>query len=182
MSRVKKTRKTGKLSDPHKAERESPRTSFRQEQGKALKKAKKRKGLASGGRNTEDPSKAGSGKSRQIKDDIRLGSKKPVALGVEKEKNLKPQVKPATEKVTETVKANLTPEQELEKLENDTRLQGLLERAELGDTLTKKEQAWLDEKLDRYQHLMEELGLDEEEDELDELSRSADWLNELKNS
>lgn len=59
----------------------------------------------------------------------------------------------------------------LDLLENDERLDALLERLEKGEALSAEEQTWVDAKLDRIDALMQELGLsydddeDEEEDE-----------------
>ncbi len=65
----------------------------------------------------------------------------------------------------------LSPQAELDMLENDERLDALLERLEEGETLTAEEQTWVDAKLDRIDELMQQLGLsydDEEEDEEEE--------------
>jgi ribosome assembly protein YihI (activator of Der GTPase) len=64
----------------------------------------------------------------------------------------------------------LSPQAELDLLENDERLDALLERLEEGETLTAEEQSWVDAKLDRIDELMQQLGLsyddeDEEEEE-----------------
>lgn len=62
----------------------------------------------------------------------------------------------------------LTPQAELDLLENDERLDALLERLEEGEALSAEEQSWVNAKLDRIDALMEELGIsydDEEEDE-----------------
>ncbi len=70
--------------------------------------------------------------------------------------------KPAAEK-----KVRLTPEEELAKLENDERLDALLDRLENGETLSAEDQGWLDASLDRIDELMEQLGIvmDDAEDE-----------------
>jgi ribosome assembly protein YihI (activator of Der GTPase) len=61
----------------------------------------------------------------------------------------------------------LTPEEELAKLENDERLDALLDRLENGETLSAEDQGWLDASLDRIDELMEQLGIvmDDAEDE-----------------
>ncbi len=53
----------------------------------------------------------------------------------------------------------LSPQAELELLENDERLDALLERLEEGGTLNAEEQSWVDAKLDRIDELMQQLGL-----------------------
>ena len=63
----------------------------------------------------------------------------------------------------------MTPEQELASIENDDRLNDLLDRLDAGETLEAAEQAWVDQRVDRYQVLMDELGIidnDEDEDDL----------------
>jgi ribosome assembly protein YihI (activator of Der GTPase) len=53
----------------------------------------------------------------------------------------------------------LSPQAELDLLENDERLDALLERLEEGGTLNAEEQSWVDAKLDRIDELMQQLGL-----------------------
>ncbi|WP_210497627.1 GTPase-activating protein, partial [Pantoea ananatis] len=59
------------------------------------------------------------------------------------------------------------PEEELAQLENSERLDALLDRLEKGETLSSEDQGWLDVTLDRIDELMEQLGIemDEEEDQ-----------------
>ncbi|MGX9080216.1 GTPase-activating protein, partial [Klebsiella pneumoniae] len=72
--------------------------------------------------------------------------------------------KPAKEK-----KLVMTPEQELAAIENDDRLNDLLDRLDAGETLEATEQAWVDQRVDRYQELMDELGIiDNDDDEEDD--------------
>ncbi|MCP1438970.1 ribosome assembly protein YihI (activator of Der GTPase) [Erwinia persicina] len=128
------------------------------------KRDKKHRGHASGSRANPVAATKKNGESAKEKDP-RIGSKTPVALGAaaaQPAKKAKP-VKKAEEK-----KPRLTPEEELAKLENDERLDALLDRLENGDTLKAEEQAWLDQTLDRIDTLMEQLGIaldDEVEDE-----------------
>ena len=75
----------------------------------------------------------------------------------------------------------LSPQAELDLLENDERLDALLERLEEGETLSQEEQTWVDAKLDRIDELMQQLGLsyDDEEDEEEEEARE-DMMRLLK--
>lgn len=122
------------------------------------KRDKKRSGNASGSRanpvTESQKARSGGGKSS----DPRVGSKKPVALGndVVAVKSVKP-AKVAKEPVEK--KARLTPQEELAKLENDERLDALLDRLESGEALPAEDQAWLDQTLDRIDVLMEQLGI-----------------------
>lgn len=73
-------------------------------------------------------------KGKQQKDP-RIGSKTPIPLGVTDTPVTK-QHKPKSEKPM------LSPQAELDMLENDERLDALLERLEEGETLTAEEQSW----------------------------------------
>ncbi|RPE00948.1 Der GTPase-activating protein YihI [Candidatus Pantoea deserta] len=128
------------------------------------KRDKKHRGNASGSRANPDVSVSKAGQGNKSKDP-RIGSKKPVPLvadGATVSAPVKKVVKPVAAKV------RLSPEEELAQLENSERLDALLDRMENGDTLSAEEQAWLDETLDRIDELMEQLGInmdDEAEDE-----------------
>ncbi|MCK7460249.1 GTPase-activating protein [Idiomarina aminovorans] len=82
------------------------------------------------------------GKTKSDKKDPRHGSRRKVALVV-------------------------TPEQELKQLQEDRKLQSLVERFENDESLTEVEQRYLDEKSERYEQLVAKLGyeLDEEWDD-----------------
>ena len=114
-----------------------------------------------------------SAKGKQQKDP-RIGSKTPIPLGVTDTPVTK-QHKPKSEKPM------LSPQAELDMLENDERLDALLERLEEGETLTAEEQSWVDAKLDRIDELMQKLGLsyDDEEDE-EEDEKQEDMMRLLK--
>lgn len=75
----------------------------------------------------------------------------------------------------------LSLQEELEMLENDPRLDALLDRLEKGETLSAKEQSWLDETLDRIDILMEQLGISLDDDEEDE-EQEEDMLQLLRRS
>ncbi|WP_058911941.1 Der GTPase-activating protein YihI [Entomohabitans teleogrylli] len=123
------------------------------------KRQKKHSGHPAGSRANGGP-KSSHVKGGASQKDPRVGSKKPIPLGVS-EPVTKPQHQPKSEKPM------LTPQAELELLENDERLDALLERLEEGENLSAEERAWVDEKLDRIDALMQQLGLsyDDEEDE-----------------
>lgn len=137
------------------------------QQGRERKQEKKHRGNASGSRAnpvTQSQSKGNGNKTK----DPRIGSKKPIPLGVEGSVT-----KPATVKKAAPVKKpKLSPEEELASLENSERLDALLDRLENGETLSAEEQAWVDQTLDRIDELMEllgiELGDDEDGDEAQE--------------
>jgi ribosome assembly protein YihI (activator of Der GTPase) len=124
-------------------------------EGRLRKKAKKRKGQQSGSRHSvaNDKQQGGRGQAK----DPRIGSKKKIPLVVEAKK------KPSKQE------RRLSAEQELNQLENDAQLLVLLERIENGEKLGAGLQKFVDEKLDRMEVLMGQLGLlDETEEAFDE--------------
>ncbi|AUH02378.1 Der GTPase-activating protein YihI [Pectobacteriaceae bacterium CE70] len=135
------------------------------------KRQKKHRGHTSGNR-TQEGSNASksSGQSKIV--DPRIGSKKPVSLIANTAAPMKV-VAPKAEKLEK-----LSPEEELGMLENDSRLDDLLDRLEKGETLSAKDQSWVDEKLDRIDILMELLGIELGDD--DEEEPEEDMLQLLK--
>lgn len=120
-------------------------------EGRLRKKDKKRKGLKTGGRNSE--AKDQKQQTAAQKRDPRLGSKKKIPLVVE-----------AVKKPTKAER-RVNAEQELEMLENDAQLNVLLARLDNGESLGAGLQKYVDEKLARIEILMKQLGLYEEEEE-----------------
>ena len=151
---------------PAKARRKT-REELNQE-GRERKRQKKHSGHAPGSRASGGAADAKNARSGQQKDP-RIGSKTPIPLGV------------TEAPVTRQQKPMLSPQAELDMLENDERLDGLLERLEEGETLSKADQEWVDAKLDRIDELMQQLGLswDDEEDEEEE-NRGDDLMRLLK--
>ena len=137
------------------------------------KRDKKHRGHAPGSRASGSDGASGSNKQKQ-QNDPRIGSKKPIALGVTDAPVVKQQ-KPKSEKPM------LSPQAELDMLENDERLDALLERLEEGETLTAEEQSWVDAKLDRIDELMQKLGLSyDDEDDEEEDEKQEDMMRLLK--
>jgi len=131
------------------------------QEGRERKRAAKRKGLKAGSRQQAEQQNNNSNKQPK---DPRIGSRKPVVLVLDEK-----QKKPTTTKPLKEKKLAMTPEQELASIENDDRLNDLLDRLDAGETLEAAEQAWVDQRVDRYQVLMDELGIidnDEDEDDL----------------
>ena len=126
---------------------------------------KKHRGHASGSRANPETRTSKGGRQNDTVKDPRIGSKKPIAL-VAEDQTAPAKVKKAVAK-SAVEKARLTPEEELAKLENDPRLDNLLDRLESGETLSAEDQGWLDAALDRIDELMEQLGIamDDDEDE-----------------
>ncbi len=165
------------MKKPASASRGKARGKSREElnqEARDRKRQKKHRGHAAGSRTSGgDAVSAGKGRSQQ--QDPRIGSKKPIPLGVTESTPAVKQHKPKSEKPM------LSPQAELDLLENDERLDALLERLEEGGTLNAEEQAWVDAKLDRIDALMQQLGLsyDDDEDEEEE-ERQEDMMRLLK--
>jgi len=130
------------------------------QEGRERKRAAKRKGLKAGSRQQVEQAGKKSG-TKQAKDP-RIGSRKLVALIVEEKSS-----KPVAPKQIKEKKLVMTPEQELASIENDDRLNNLLDRLDAGETLEAAEQAWVDQRVDRYQELMDELGIIDNDDDED---------------
>ncbi|MGL4932957.1 MAG: Der GTPase-activating protein YihI, partial [Aeromonas sp.] len=129
------------------------------QEGRERKRAAKRKGLKAGSRQQAEQQNNNSNKQPK---DPRIGSRKPVVLVLDEK-----QKKPTTTKPVKEKKLAMTPEQELAAIENDDRLNGLLDRLDDGETLEAAEQAWVDQRVDRYQALMDELGIIDNDDDED---------------
>ena len=136
------------------------------------KREKKHRGHAAGSRTTGATSGANS-KGGAQKKDPRIGSKKPIPLGVTDTPVTK-QPKPKSEKPM------LSPQAELDMLENDERLDSLLERLEEGEALSAEDQAWVDAKLDRIDELMQTLGLSYDDEDEEEEEGQDDLMRLLK--
>ena len=128
------------------------------EESRELKRKRKHKGLPSGSRFNGQDNNQNKKSTNTIKDP-RIGSKKPISLLQTNDSTIK-------NKVNQPQKIKLTPQQELEQLENDNKLDHLLDLVEQGKTLTDDQQSYLDNKLDRIDQLMKQLGI--EDDDLDD--------------
>ena len=168
---MKKPTSAAGAKRPAKARRKT-REELNQE-ARDRKRDKKHRGHAAGSRANGGGSAGASAKSKQQKDP-RIGSKTPIPLGVTDTPVTK-QHKPKSEKPM------LSPQAELDMLENDERLDALLERLEEGETLTAEEQSWVDAKLDRIDELMQKLGLSyDDEDDEEEEEKQEDMMRLLK--
>lgn len=183
MTRQKKSRKASDNGQRH-----LPATEIRKIREQKDETKKKGAGLKSGNRNSMQQAKAHSDKAAggQPKDP-RLGSKKPIVLVPENQpQQMLSQAEPKVQ--LKVAKApQLSAEQELAAIENDTRLQQLLERVERDEVLTGKDAKYFNRQTARMAELMALLGLeqpdteqDSEQDE-DPLSRfeRTDWRKDL---
>ncbi|MFQ1005035.1 Der GTPase-activating protein YihI [Gilliamella sp. CG22] len=142
------------------------------EESWALKRKRKHKGLPSGSRFNNE-TKKNKPTAKTVKDP-RIGSKKPISLIVDESVKSTNKIKqPKTQKLV------LSPEQELEQLENDPKLEQLLDLVESGSQLTKEQQTYLDTKLNRIDELMQQLGYSVDDFE-DEEEKQEDIVSLLK--
>ncbi|MGX9461777.1 Der GTPase-activating protein YihI [Shewanella sp. A14] len=144
MARSKKTRKGGENGPKF-----APRV--KKVDRNAVDGKKPEKGRKSGSRHNEALLKQASGNDATVKKDARHGSKKPVALSIPASITEPLLVKPKQPKLTD--------EQKLLKLEEDPRLNKLLDQLEEGRDLSETDQKWLDAQLDKLEQLMQRLGL-----------------------
>jgi len=178
MSRSKKSRKPGG------APTAKPKLS-KQELEKVEKRTRKTTGKVAGNRQKEAVQEKAGNNQQGAKKDPRLGNKTPIALGkvvakAEKAKQKttnKPAaiasvrfVEPAvTESPLETsseLPSNLSPEQELDAIEQDEMLQNILAKQEDDIALTEEDVNYYNDMMERHQALSAELGLEEEDDEV----------------
>ncbi|WP_409309217.1 Der GTPase-activating protein YihI [Pectobacterium sp. B1J-3] len=141
------------------------------------KRQKKHRGRVAGSRAQEKELSNTANGQRKVADP-RIGSKKLVPLGelASAKKKDKPT---ALVTANDVPTSSMSPEEELAMLENDTRLDALLDRLDNGETLSAKEQSWVDETLDRIDVLMEQLGIELGDDD-DEEEQQEDMLQLLK--
>lgn len=161
MTRVKKTRKTGPLAPSKK-----PQSDWEQPKSKSAppKAQHKTKGHKPGSRFNPETAKHKPTTNAEGKPiaDPRHGSKKPIAL-------LNPEdVAAAQQQPTFDTKAAMA---ELSALENDERLNQLLDRIDAGETLNASELKYVDERTERFAQLADLLGIeiDDEDDDFDDL-------------
>ncbi|MCL1147754.1 Der GTPase-activating protein YihI [Shewanella sp. 10N.261.52.F9] len=155
MSRSKKMRKSN-----DNAPKLAPRT---KKKDRVLAGKKQVAGNKAGSRHNASmiESQANGGKAKSA--DPRHGSKKPVQLNIHAEVKAEP--KPKGPKLTD--------EQKLLKLEEDPRLNSLLDMLEEGKNLNAEDQKWLNKQLTQIETLMDKLGITDEEDDAPQSKKSV---------
>lgn len=143
MTRRKKSRKPGPLAPAKKPKDTS--ASVDSSRGK-----KKGKGLKPGQRHSSTATKQSVSQSGSQQPDPRKGSRRKI---------------PLVSVASAATVSQLTPAEELKRLEQDETLQALVTRFEEGEELSDAEQQYLDEKSERYEQLATELGIDLEDDD-----------------
>lgn len=179
MTRQKKTRSVGENGP-----RFMPAADVRKARERKEESKKSAVGGKAGQRNSQFLSKQNraGGSSHQAAKDPRHGSKKPIPL-VQTEPTEQEPLQHSMQPKAEITKAKaraLPPEQELAALEQDERLQQLLERVERDELLTGKDAKYFNRMTERYEQLLAELALEQEDDEdpLAEFERT-DWKRDL---
>lgn len=171
MTRKKKARSGGMIGVA-KSDRPKRETNTQAQEARKQKRLKQRKGLTSGSRTQEATKKQNKGGGKKLPQDSRLGSKTPIQLVMEpaavqqSPATPKPVKKPQVAAAGMTVKVQpvLSFEQELDQIENDGRLNRLLECLDNDELLSQADQAYVDERVERHQFLLAELGYDEDDD------------------
>lgn len=148
-------------------------------EGKERKRQKKHRGNAAGSRANGSSASQNLSRKGGAKDP-RIGSKTPVQLTVSDEAKVQKTVL----KEERAHRAEpLSAEKELARLENDERLNELLDALEAGKALSDEEHDYVNDTLDRIDELMVQLGIDlgdgDEEEESPEQKENI--LNLLKN-
>lgn len=141
-------KKTRKINEN--APKRQPRT---KKEDRVVAGKKQNTGNKAGSRHNEkqiQQAQTGTAKAK----DSRHGSKKPVALNLQQEKPI--ENKPKAPKMSD--------EQKLLKLEDDPRLNSLLDMLEEGKELNATDQHWLEKQLSEIERLMKRLGITEEDD------------------
>lgn len=174
MSRTKKSRKQGAGS----------LGAVKDDKKKTLapvdRKPKKKSGKQAGNRQKEA---FDAGKDAQVKaekKDPRIGSKKPIDLGALVKTVAQPFKAKSKAKVDSSpiaairvVEADTSLEQELLAIEQDSRLQTILAQQDQDISLSNEDVDYFNEKMERHQQLREILGLDDEEDDSDDVVETA---------
>ena len=183
MARQKKSRKISDIMPARKADKKPERplsgkklTRYELDaKAREEKKKRKHKGLDSGSRHSAVENKKVS--TQQEARDPRIGSRKKVPLVVEfVNKPEKGQfIQPVKTEAPKPKK--LDPILELEQLENNECLNQLLDQLDEGKTLSKEDQAFVDECLARIEQLMDELGISEEEENPEDLYRTFERID-----
>jgi len=188
MSRIKKSRTAGNSEEKFSGQRKE--TSTQSQEARERKRKAKLKGNKAGARNVIESKQTQNKNVKKAANDKLIGSKKPIALTPQDKPQqvAKPKVvlQPKVKVIKSTVetKPKLSPEKEVALIENDERLNDLLEQLDNEETISAEDQKWVDSQMDRHQALMKQLGWlddDGEEDLLQQFEDASSALDEFKN-
>lgn len=166
MTRQKKSRNPGVA--PNKSAKDADKKKLLETSDK---KPKKHSGKKAGNRQQEarkKPKTLGAAVSTQ---DPRIGSKKPIDLGVKVTKpNLSPTNKKQVERPLAAIKIIDNSDdlaQQLDDIENDSVLQKIINKQDAEQPLTETEVDYFNDKMEQHRLLSEKLGLDDDDNEED---------------
>ncbi|WP_440877563.1 Der GTPase-activating protein YihI [Thalassotalea sp. PLHSN55] len=166
MSRTKKSRKPSE-SFPTLSKVEKQKLAELKET-----RIRKKKGKKPGNRQQEAVKKKTSGGQQTTAKDPRIGSKKPIDLGIAVKtapaKKVKKKPEPiAAIRTIEVAEPDNSLEEQLYAIEQDPRLLAILDKQEDDVELTEAEVSLYNELMERHQDIRAQLGLDDDEDEVD---------------
>ena len=186
MSRTKKSRTAGNSEAKFSGQRKE--TSAQAQEARERKRKTKLKGNKAGARNIAESKQTQKKNAKQASNEKRIGSKKPVTLIIEEKSKQQetPKVilQPKVQVVKSPAEVKLSPEKELALIENDQRLNTLLEQLDNSERISAADQSLVDKQMSRHQQLMQKLGWlddDGEEDLLQQFEDAGSALDEFKN-
>ncbi|WP_019613601.1 Der GTPase-activating protein YihI [Psychromonas ossibalaenae] len=184
MSRTKKSRTAGNSEEKYTGPRKE--SSSQAQEARNKKRKSKLKGNKAGARNANESKQTQQKNAKQAVNEKRIGSQKAVPLVIAEKapaETPKVQHQPKVKVVKSQVEAKISPEKELALIENDDRLNELLEQLDNDEIISQIDQSWVNKQMQRHQEIMKELGwLDEdgEEDLLQQFEDAGSALNEFK--
>jgi uncharacterized protein len=184
MSRTKKSRNAGNSEPGFTGNRKE--TSATAQEARERKRKAKLKGNKAGARNHLESQQTQQKNAKKAANDKRTGSKKAISLSgkeeVKTEQPTKP-LQPKAKMVKDTIPNKLSPEKELTLIENDQRLNDLLEQLDNDEDISPEDNSWVNKQMARHQALMKQLGwLDDEgeEDLIQQFESASSALDEFK--
>lgn len=187
MSRTKQSRNAGNSEPGYTGKRKE--TSSQAQEARERKHKAKLKGNKAGGRNAVESQQRQKQNAKQALNNKRIGSTKAVPLIIEKktaDKQPKVQLLPREKEIKSQAMKKLPPEKELDQIENNQRLNELLEQLDNNEVISQADNSWVEKQMSRHQELMKELGwLDEEgkegeENILQQFEDASSALDEFK--
>ncbi len=184
MSRTKKSSTAGNSEEKYTGPRKE--SSSQAQEARNKKRKSKLKGNKAGARNANESKQTQQKSAKQAVNEKRIGSQKAVPLVIAEKAPVetpKVQHQPKAKVIKSQAPAKLSPEKELALIENDDRLNELLEQLDNDETVSQIDQSWVNKQMQRHQEIMKELGwLDEdgEEDLLQQFEDAGSALNEFK--
>lgn len=184
MSRTKKSRNAGNSQPGFTGARKE--TSATAQEARERKRKAKLKGNKAGARNATESKQTQQKNAKKAINDKRVGSKKAISLTGQEEIKVeqpKKQLQPKAKMVKNNVAPTISPEKELARIENDQRLNDLLEQLDNNEAISPVDSSWVDKQMARHQQLMEQLGWlddDGEEDLIQQFESASSALDEFK--